>query len=45
MMPQIPEELFMGGLKKLLEIDSDWVPDAEDHSYIFVRFYLHPRNL
>ena len=38
MMPQIPEELFMGGLKKLLEIDSDWVPDAEDHSYIFVRF-------
>ena len=39
MMPQIPEELFMGGLKKLLEIDSDWVPDAEDHS-LYIRPFL-----
>jgi len=39
MMPQIPEEIFMGGLKKLLEIDADWVPNAEDHS-LYIRPFL-----
>jgi branched-chain amino acid aminotransferase len=39
MMPQIPQDLFMGGLKKLLEIDADWVPNAEDHS-LYIRPFL-----
>ena len=39
MMPEIPEEIFMGGLKKLLEIDADWVPSAEDHS-LYIRPFL-----
>ena len=39
MMPQVPEEIFMGGLKKLLEIDADWVPNAEDHS-LYIRPFL-----
>ncbi|HCP40331.1 MAG TPA: branched chain amino acid aminotransferase [Cryomorphaceae bacterium] len=39
MMPQIPEEVFMGGLKKLLEIDEEWVPNADDHS-LYIRPFL-----
>ena len=39
MMPQIPEEIFMNGLTKLLEIDSNWVPAAEDHS-LYIRPFL-----
>ena len=39
MMPEVPEEVFMGGLKKLLEIDADWVPSAEDHS-LYIRPFL-----
>lgn len=39
MMPKIPEEIFMGGLKKLLEIDADWVPNEEDHS-LYIRPFL-----
>lgn len=39
MMPQIPEEIFMDGLTKLLEIDANWVPTAEDHS-LYIRPFL-----
>ena len=39
MMPQIPEEIFMNGLTKLLEIDANWVPAAEDHS-LYIRPFL-----
>lgn len=39
MMPQVPEDIFIGGLKKLLEIDADWVPNAEDHS-LYIRPFL-----
>lgn len=39
MMPQVPEDIFMGGLKKLLEIDADWVPNAENHS-LYIRPFL-----
>ena len=39
MMPQIPEDIFMGGLVKLLEIDADWVPGEEDHS-LYIRPFL-----
>jgi len=39
MMPQIPQEIFMDGLTKLLEIDAAWVPKAEDHS-LYIRPFL-----
>ena len=50
--PQIPEELFMDGLKKLLEIDNDWIPTNEGSSlyirpFIFATgngFYASPSN-
>jgi len=35
LMPQIPEDLFMNGLKELLRIDEEWVPkNTEDSLYI-----------
>jgi len=35
LMPQIPEDLFMHGLKELLRIDEEWVPkNTEDSLYI-----------
>ncbi|MCL4128821.1 UNVERIFIED_CONTAM: hypothetical protein GTU68_019965 [Idotea baltica] len=36
-MAQVPEEIFMGGLKEILKLDSAWVPDGEDNS-----LYLRP---
>ncbi|KPM48866.1 branched-chain amino acid aminotransferase [Jiulongibacter sediminis] len=36
-MAQVPEEIFMGGLQKLLELDNAWVPDGENNS-----LYLRP---
>lgn len=35
-MPQVPEEVFVGGLKKLIDIDRDWVPSAEGTS-LYIR--------
>ena len=37
--PQIPEELFMSGLKKLLEIDNDWIPTNEGSS-LYIRPFM-----
>ncbi|RBW52410.1 branched-chain amino acid aminotransferase [Marinobacter sp. F3R11] len=31
-MPELPEDLFLDGLKKLVEIDSRWVPDRKGFS-------------
>jgi branched-chain amino acid aminotransferase len=39
MMPEIPEELFMQGLKKLLEIESDWIPTNEGSS-LYIRPFM-----
>jgi branched-chain amino acid aminotransferase len=39
MMPEVPEELFMDGLKKLLEIDSEWIPTTEGSS-LYVRPFM-----
>lgn len=39
MIPQIPEDIFMDGLKALLKIDSDWIPTAEGSS-LYVRPYM-----
>ena len=37
--PQVPEELFMDGLKKLLEIDNDWIP-TNDGSSLYIRPFM-----
>lgn len=35
-MPEIPEEIFMGGLRELLNLDRDWVPAGEGCS-LYIR--------
>jgi len=37
--PQIPEEIFLGGLNKLIEIDRDWVPGTPDTS-LYIRPFI-----
>ncbi len=38
-MPELPEHLFMDGLKKLLEIDSAWVPSYDGFS-LYIRPFM-----
>src|SRR5690606_20751884 len=38
-MPTVPEDIFLGGLKKLLDIDRDWVPSNEGTS-LYIRPFL-----
>jgi branched-chain amino acid aminotransferase len=38
-MPAIPEELFMEGLRKLIEIDKNWIPQKPDHS-LYIRPFM-----
>jgi len=38
-MPEIPEEIFLGGLKQLLELDNAWVPEKEGSS-LYIRPFM-----
>ncbi len=38
-MPQVPEELFMEGMRMLIELDKNWVPGQEDHS-LYIRPFM-----
>ncbi len=38
-MPKVPEDIFMGGLKQLLKLDSDWIPAQPDHS-LYIRPFM-----
>lgn len=38
-MPELPEEIFMEGLKQLIELDKDWVPTAERTS-LYIRPFM-----
>ena len=38
-MPEVPREVFMDGLLKLIELDADWVPHTEGMS-LYVRPFL-----
>jgi branched-chain amino acid aminotransferase len=38
-MPEVPEEIFMDGLHKLIEIDSDWIPTLHNHS-LYIRPFM-----
>src|SRR4051812_9356261 len=38
-MPQVPEDLFMEGMRQLINIDKSWIPTREDHS-LYVRPFM-----
>lgn len=38
-MPTVPEEIFMDGLKALIQLDKDWIPNQEDHS-LYIRPFM-----
>jgi branched-chain amino acid aminotransferase len=38
-MPAVPEEIFIGGMKKLLEVDQQWIPKGYDHA-MYIRPFL-----
>jgi branched-chain amino acid aminotransferase len=38
-MPVVPEDLFMDGLKSLIDLDKDWVPQTEGGS-LYIRPYM-----
>jgi len=35
-MPPVPEEIFMEGLRQLVDLDKNWIPEKEDHS-LYIR--------
>ncbi len=38
-MPEVPEHIFMNGLRELINIDRDWVPSNENHS-LYIRPFM-----
>ncbi|MBI2722837.1 MAG: branched-chain amino acid aminotransferase [Bacteroidetes bacterium] len=38
-MPEVPEEIFMGGLMELLKLDSQWVPSSDTGS-LYIRPFI-----
>jgi len=38
-MPAVPEEIFMEGLKQLVALDKNWIPNKEDHS-LYIRPFM-----
>ena len=38
-MPVVPEELFMEGMRKLVELDLNWIPAREDHA-LYIRPFM-----
>lgn len=38
-MPQVPEELFMEGMRQLIELDKNWIPSQPDHS-LYIRPFM-----
>jgi branched-chain amino acid aminotransferase len=39
MMPAVPQEIFIDGLRKLIELDKNWIPAREDHS-LYIRPFM-----
>jgi len=38
-MPPVPEDLFMEGMRRLVELDKNWIPSREDHS-LYIRPFM-----
>ncbi|UAY52593.1 branched-chain amino acid aminotransferase [Ferruginibacter albus] len=39
MMPPVPEEIFIEGMRKLISIDKSWIPQKADHS-LYIRPFM-----
>lgn len=38
-MPEVPEEIFMEGMRKLIALDKNWIPAIKDHS-LYIRPFM-----
>ncbi|WP_028787165.1 branched-chain amino acid aminotransferase [Terrimonas ferruginea] len=38
-MPEVPEELFMEGMRRLVQLDKSWIPSQPDHS-LYIRPFM-----
>lgn len=38
-MPEVPEDIFMEGLRRLIELDKNWIPRFENHS-LYIRPFM-----
>ncbi len=38
-MPAVPEHIFMEGMKLLIKMDKNWIPDKEDHA-LYIRPFM-----
>ena len=38
-MPSVPEEIFLEGMRQLVELDKNWIPTKEDHS-LYIRPFM-----
>jgi branched-chain amino acid aminotransferase len=38
-MPTVPEEIFIEGMRQLVELDKNWIPQKEDHS-LYIRPFM-----
>jgi branched-chain amino acid aminotransferase len=38
-MPEVPEDIFMDGLRKLIALDKNWIPSLKDHS-LYIRPFM-----
>ena len=38
-MPEVPEEIFMGGMQQLIELEKDWIPPYENHA-LYIRPFM-----
>lgn len=38
-MPAVPEEIFIEGMRQLINLDKSWIPDREDHA-LYIRPFM-----
>jgi len=38
-MPEVPEDIFMEGMRMLIELDKSWIPQQKDHS-LYIRPFM-----
>lgn len=38
-MPQVPEDIFMEGMRQLIELDKNWIPNQADHA-LYIRPFM-----
>ncbi len=38
-MPEVPEEIFMEGMRQLISLDKDWIPSQAEHS-LYIRPFM-----